>query len=219
MSRITHLSDNPSILDEYMADLRSVDAQNNRESFRENIRKVGRILGYEISKSLNYEKSKIQTPLAEHAQNRLQDDVVLITILRAGLPLHEGMLSCFPKAENGFVSAYRKHDNDGGFEIEVGYVACPDLTDKVLILNDPMLATGSSFETAIKVLEDYGTPKSIHVAAVIASAQGVENVSQSLPEDVQIWIAAIDPDLNDQKYIVPGLGDAGDLAFGEKLQS
>ncbi|MDB9701533.1 uracil phosphoribosyltransferase, partial [Salibacteraceae bacterium] len=103
--------------------------------------------------------------------------------------------------------------------IEVGYVACPDLTDKVLILNDPMLATGSSFETAIKVLEDYGTPKSIHVAAVIASAQGVENVSQSLPEDVQIWIAAIDSDLNDQKYIVPGLGDAGDLAFGEKLQS
>ena len=218
MSRIKHLSETPSILDEYMAELRNVESQNNRESFRENIRKVGRVLGYEISKTLNFSLSEVQTPLAVHKQNRLADDVVLITILRAGLPLHDGMLSCFPNAENGFVSAYRKHDEAGGFEIEVGYVACPDLTGKVLILNDPMLATGSSFETALKVLEEYGEPRSIHIAAVIASADGVKKLSQSLSEDVQMWIAAIDPDLNEQKYIVPGLGDAGDLAFGEKLQ-
>lgn len=202
-----------------MAHLRDVNIQSNPDVFRENIRRIGRILGYEISKTLEYVQGEVQTPLAMHQQPRLKSEVVVITILRAGLPLHDGILSAMPWAENGFISAYRKHREDGSFDIEVGYVACPDLKDKVVILNDPMLATGSSFINAIKALESYGQPKAIHLAAVIASSFGIDSLLKATDPDIKLWVAAIDPELNDRKYIVPGLGDAGDLAFGQKVQS
>lgn len=202
-----------------MWQLRDSDIQKDGDRFRENIRRIGRIIGYEISKQLEYSHKSVNTPLAIKEQRFLQDKVVSTTILRAGLPLHEGILSAIPIAENGFVSAYRKHDQDGNFHIEVGYVACPDLTGKILILNDPMLATGSSFVNALHALSEFGKPKSIHIAAVIASQEGIDRLLKELPQEVQFWIGAIDPQLDENKYIVPGLGDAGDLAFGEKLQS
>lgn len=202
-----------------MRELRDVNIQTQRERFRGNIRNIGRAMGYELSKSLSYQSIKIQTPLAGHDQRVISDEVVLITILRAGLPLHEGILDALPTAENGFVSAYRKHKSDGSFDIEVGYVACPDLQDKVLVLNDPMLATGSSFVNAIEGLKPFGTPKAIHLAAVIASEEGVRHLDQTLDDRYTLWVADVDPELNEAKYIVPGLGDAGDLAFGQKLQS
>jgi len=219
MKRLHNFSDSPSIIDHYMWQLRDVQIQKDRDRFRENVRRIGRVIGYEISKHLNYKEHSIQTPLAQKMQRVLDDNVVSITILRAGLPLHEGILGAIPMAENGFISAYRKHDDSGDFNIEIGYVACPDLTDKVLILNDPMLATGSSFVNALEALKPYGKPKSVHIAAVIASQDGVDNLMNTLPSDICFWIGAIDPELDHKKYIVPGLGDAGDLAFGEKMQS
>ncbi|MEZ4721232.1 MAG: uracil phosphoribosyltransferase [Flavobacteriales bacterium] len=219
MKKIHHLGEARSAIDNYMADLRNVDVQTDRAMFRENIRRVGRAIGLEISKTLDYKEVLITTPLAKHGQFQLGDEVVVITILRAGLPMHEGILDVFPKAENGFISAYRKHDADGSFTIDVGYVACPSLEGKVLILNDPMLATGASFENAMYALKEYGKPKALHLAAVIASQYGVNALDKSFGDDVELWVAAIDPELNEDKYIVPGLGDAGDLCFGPKLQS
>lgn len=198
--------------------LRDVHLQQGQAGFRQNIRNVGRVIGYELSQTLSYGVKEIETPLRKHQQHRQQDQVVVITILRAGLAMHEGILDVFPEAENGFISAYRKHHEDGSFHIEVEYVACPDLTDKVLVLNDPMLATGGSFLNALSALEEYGKPKTIHLAAVIASEEGVKHVIDNGPE-MHLWVGAIDPELNADKYIVPGLGDAGDLAFGPKLQS
>jgi uracil phosphoribosyltransferase len=202
-----------------MKELRSVELQTNRALFRENLQRIGILMGYEISQHLVYDTKQIKTPLGTHNQPILKDEVVIVTILRAGLPLHNGFLQAFPKSENGFVSAYRKHKSDGTFEIKVGYVTCPDLTDKVLILNDPMLATGASFENALIALRPFGLPKEVHLAAVIASQPGINHLDSVLPEDSKIWVVDIDPELNADKYIVPGLGDAGDLAFGSKLQS
>jgi len=219
MNLLHELSASPSVVDDYMRQLRSIDIQQDRSRFRENIRKIGRVAAYEISKTLQFGQTVVQTPLASHAQRQLEDKLVVITVLRAGLPLHEGILDVFPEAENGFVSAYRCHHDDGSFHIEVGYVACPDLHDKVLIINDPMLATGQSFLNVLAALEKYGRPKGIHLVAVIASREGVDYLSPKIPFGTHIWVAAIDPGLNAHKYIVPGLGDAGDLAFGPKLQS
>ena len=219
MKTINHLSKNHSLIDNYIRQLRDINTQGSSELFRENIRRIGRVLAYEISKTLDYSYQMISTPLASHQQAQVSDELVVITILRAGLPLHDGILSAIPEAENGFISAYRKHDNNGGFEIEVGYVACPSLEGKVLILNDPMLATGSSFENAINALSKYGKPKRVHLAAVIASQEGVDYLDQLLDDSFSLWVDAIDPALNEEKFIVPGLGDAGDLSFGIKLQA
>ena len=219
MSRLKNFSETHSIMDHYLWQLRDKSIHNDPDWFRENLKRVGRVMGYEISKELEYCEKEIQTPMKSMTHNVLGDTVVAITILRAGLPLHDGILSAIPNAENGFVSAYRKHHSDGGFEIEVGYVACPNLDGKVLILNDPMLATGSSFVNALSALRKYGKPKAIHLAAVIASQEGVDKLLQELDSDIKLWIGAIDPELDENKYIVPGLGDAGDLAFGEKQQA
>lgn len=219
MGEIHELSASASVVDEYMKQLRSTDIQQDRGRFRENIRRIGRVSAYELSKTLHYEPTVVHTPMSPHTQRQVGDQLVVITILRAGLPLHQGILDVFPDAENGFISAYRKHHEDGTFHIEVGYVACPNLQDKVLILNDPMLATGMSFVNALTALKKYGRPKSVHLVAVIASKEGVDHVIQNTPPNTHLWVAAIDPVLNDEKYIVPGLGDAGDLAFGPKLQS
>lgn len=219
MKAIHHLSEQRSLIDNYLCQLRNVNTHTSPELFRENIRRIGRILAYEISKTLSYEQKAIRTPLENHLQDIVSDQVVVITILRAGLPLHDGILSAIPDAENGFISAYRKHKEDGSFDIEIGYVACPSLQGKVLILNDPMLATGRSFENALHAIKEFGKPKHIHLASVIASQEGVKYLNEALNSDVTLWVAAIDPLLNEQKYIVPGLGDAGDLAFGIKLQS
>lgn len=219
MAIVHILSDTPSIVDNYLIQLRDRTKNNVSELFRENLRRVGRVIGYEISKSLSYRHDEIETPLQSMVHRLLDDEVVVITILRAGLPLHEGLLSAMPKAENGFISAYRKHDKDGNFKIEVGYVACPNLEGKVLILNDPMLATGSSFITALEVLRKYGKPKSIHIAAVVSSEPGITNLRNYVSSNTHIWTAALDPELDGNSYILPGLGDAGDLSFGEKLQA
>jgi len=217
VTQIHNLSDSPTAVSNYMYELRSLDVQNDREKFRNNIQKIGRAIGYEISKTLTYKKAVVQTPLKEHAQSVIEDEVVVVTILRAGLPLHQGILDVFPQADNGFISAYRKHDGHD-FVIEVEYVACPSLENKVLVLNDPMLATGQSFINALKALSQYGRPKRVILAAVVGSQEGVEYIQKEAEEPFDLWVAAIDPELNDQKYIVPGLGDAGDLAFGTKIQ-
>jgi uracil phosphoribosyltransferase len=219
VSIVHKLSDQKSAANLFMRQLRDVNTQVSKEHFRRNIEKIGQIIGYEISKELTYKTIDINTPLALHKQEVLQDDIVIVTILRAGLPLHNGILEVFPEAENGFISAYRKHDETGAFEIEVEYVACPDITDKILILNDPMLATGGSFVTAWNALLELGKPKAVHIAAVIASSEGVQYVRDNAPMEFDLWVADIDDQLNDSKYIVPGLGDAGDLAFGPKAQS
>jgi len=219
MLRLTNFSDKPSALDHYLWQLRDKSIHSNPDLFRENLRRVGRVIGYKISKELEYTDKQIETPMQSMKQRVLSDSVVAITILRAGLPLHDGILSAIPSAENGFISAYRKHTPNGSFEIEVGYVACPNLEGKVLILNDPMLARGSSFINALSVLKEYGAPKRIHLAAVVASQEGVDRLLNELKSEVRIWIGAIDPEMDENKYIVPGLGDAGDLAFGEKLQA
>lgn len=217
MFQVINLSEQRSAIDGYLYQLRDVDLQRGKHAFRENVRRIGRAVGYEISKKLNYKAEKITTPMDVHDQFLIADSLVIITILRAGLPLHEGILDVFPEADSGYVSAYRKHDNLGNFVIEIGYVACPDLTGKILILNDPMLATGSSFENALTALEKYGTPKSIHLVSVIASAAGAERILNHSAKGT-LWVGAIDPKLDSNNYIVPGLGDAGDLAFGPKLQ-
>jgi uracil phosphoribosyltransferase len=218
VSQIHILSKQKSAANLFMRQLRDVNTQKSRANFRTNIEKIGQIIGYEISKTLDYNKEQIATPLAKMNQDVLANEVVVVTILRAGLPLHNGILEVFPEADNGFISAYRKHNEQGGFTIEVEYVACPDITGKVLILNDPMLATGRSFINAWEALLKMGTPKSTHIAAVIGSEEGVAYIKEHAPSDYQLWVAAVDPELNADKYIVPGLGDAGDLAFGMKLQ-
>jgi uracil phosphoribosyltransferase len=185
--------------------------------FRRNLERMGEIMAYEISKTLEYKSVEVQTPLTTTNCNVIAEPPVLAIILRAALPMYQGLLNYFDTADNAFISAYRKHKPDGTFEIELEYTACPSLENRTLILCDPMLATGASMVVTIQKLAKMGIPKQIHIAAAIASQTGIEYVQKHLPH-VHIWVAAIDPILNDQKYIVPGLGDAGDLAFGEKIQ-
>lgn len=218
--KVFNLSKTNSVLNTFLAELRDVNYQNNPLLFRNNIRRIGQAMAYEISKSLNYAEKTITTPLATIDIPLPTDKVVLSPIFRAGLPLHEGFLSVFDKAENAFVSAYRyykdKECTDVGIKIE--YLATPDLTGKTLIITDPMLATGGSIDWAYQALMTKGTPQRIIIACVIGCKKGVENLKRLFPEDnVHLYIAAIDPILNEHKYIVPGLGDAGDLMYGEKL--
>jgi len=185
--------------------------------FRKNLERVGQILAYEISKGLDYEQKEIETPLGIANENLPSNKVVLGTILRAGLPLHQGFLNIFDDADNAFISAYRMHHKDGTFEIKVEYVSCPSLEGCALIICDPMLATGASIDLTIKALKEYGIPAQIHVATAIASTYGI-NYIRRLHPDVKLWIGAQDDELTARSFIVPGLGDAGDLSYGSKVQ-
>lgn len=211
------LESTPSIANRYIAEMRAVDIQNDRLRFRRNMERVGECIAYEISKTLDFKDHTVTTPLGESTTTVPADDIVLATILRAGLPLHQGLLNVFDHAGNAFVSAYRKHHKDGTFEIAVEYLSCPDLTDKVLIVCDPMLATGASMVLATQSLLRHGQPKSIHFVAAIAASQGLEYLQRYFAQS-HIWLGALDEELTARSYIVPGLGDAGDLSYGAKLQ-
>ena len=216
---IHNLSEENSILNTFMSEIRDQHIQKDRMRFRRNIERIGEVIGYEMSKSLNYESTKIETPLDISLINLPKDDIVLCSILRAGVPLHNGLLNYFDTAENAFISAYRQHkENPETFDIVVEYLACPSLEGKTLILADPMLATGQSMVATFEALLPFGKPKSVHLACVIGAKKGVDFISNHFSEDTHLWIAAIDETLNSKGYIIPGLGDAGDLAFGEKVQ-
>lgn len=214
---IHELGKNNSLLSEFISEMRDTEVQKDSMRFRRNLERAGEICAYEISKKLEWVKKEITTPLGISEMSVLKQQPVIATILRAGLPFHQGLLNYFDKAENAFISAYRKLHKDGSFEVQVEYMACPDLNDKTLILCDPMLATGNSIELVFKAMKRNGIPKQIHIASVIASAQGVEYVQKHMPNNITIWACAVDEELTAQAYIVPGLGDAGDLAFGNKL--
>ena len=216
---VHHITENNSILNTFIAEIRDIHIQKDRMRFRRNIERIGEVLGYELSKSLPFTQKTIETPLDKCSMNLLNDDIVLCSILRAGVPLHNGLLNYFDMAENAFISAYRHHrETPETFDIIVEYLACPDLTNKTLILADPMLATGQSMVATYEALKPFGAPKSVHLVSVIGAQAGVDFVSNHFKNDTHLWIAAIDAELNTKGYIIPGLGDAGDLAFGEKLQ-
>jgi len=211
------LSQKPSIADHYLAELRDVNIQKDRMKFRRNLERIGEILAYEISKSLTFRSQTVETPLGQASSRYLLQPVVLATILRAGLPLHQGFLNVFDEADNAFIGAYRGHNiaDEEDFEVEMDYITSPDLTGKTLILVDPMLATGRSLEKVYHALLRFGMPAQTHIAAVIASPEGVNFLQKRIPQ-CRLWLGAIDQKLNEQFYIVPGLGDAGDLSYGEK---
>lgn len=211
------LSQQQSIIHHLVGHLRDVDRQENRHLFRQTLERLGMLMAYEISKTLNYITSAVQTPLGTADVEETTDQIVLLTILRAGLPMHNGILHMLDLADSAFVAAYRSHHKDGTFEIKLQYVTCPDLTDKVLIISDPMIATGASISKTIEAIEEHGTPAKIHIATAIASTQGIEHVTR-YHDNVEIWAGAVDDELTAKSYIVPGLGDAGDLAYGPKLQ-
>ena len=215
--RIVNLGDTNSILNKFVAELRDVDIQKDSLRFRRNVERIGEIMAYEISKEFHYSTKDIQSPLGIAPMNTPDDRIVISTILRAGLPFHQGFLRYLDNAENAFVSAYRKYKDCLNFDIHIEYIASPRLTGKTLIISDPMLATGSSMELAYEALLTKGVPGHVHVASIISSKQALEYLQKKMPDDkTTIWIAALDNDLDDHSYIVPGLGDAGDLAFGEK---
>lgn len=216
--KIHHLAKEPTILNNYLAQLRDREVQKDAMRFRRNLERTGEIISYEISKHLNYKQTTINTPLGEKETTTLRDQVVICSVLRAGLPLHQGILNYFDWVENSFISAYRYHTSETEFEIIVEYLASPDLDNKVLILADPMLASGHSLVATFEALTKVGLPREIHLVAAIAAEPGVAYISKHFPPETRLWVGDIDPDLNDYAYIVPGLGDAGDLAFGEKLQ-
>jgi uracil phosphoribosyltransferase len=216
---IHNLSEENSILNTFISEIRDINTQKDRMRFRRNIERIGEILGYEMSKTLDYNSKTIETPLGKKSSDILNNDIVLCSILRAGVPLHNGLLNYFDDAENAFISAYRHHRHDPeSFEIVVEYLACPSLENKTLILADPMLATGQSMLATFQALKPFGTPKEVHLVCVIGAQKGVDFVSEQFDENTHLWIATVDDKLNDKGYIIPGLGDAGDLAFGSKLQ-
>ncbi|NII25068.1 uracil phosphoribosyltransferase [Pseudoflavitalea sp. X16] len=214
---VINLSDQSSLVSQWISELRDIQVQTDRMRFRRNLERIGEIAAYEISKVLEYEEKEVQTPLGISVCDVLKEQPVLATILRAGLPLHQGLLNYFDKADNAFISAYRKHLRDGSFEISLEYVSCPELENRVVIISDSMLATGSSLVKTIQYLREEGHPREIHIVAAIACTVGIEYVQRSEP-NVKLWCGAIDEELTAKGYIVPGLGDAGDLAFGTKVQ-
>ena len=217
MSEVRILTEEgPSVFNHLIAEIRDEKVQKDRLRFRRNLERCGEIMAYEISKELGYDLNDVKTPLGISQDYQLQQQPVLATILRAGLPLHQGLLNVFDHAENGYISAYRKHNKDGSFDIEMEYLACPSNQDKVLVLSDPMLATGSSMVLSYKAMLTKGKPKHCHIVSLIASAEGLEYTRSNLGKDITIWIGALDQEMTAQSYIVPGLGDAGDLAFGSK---
>lgn len=210
-----NLSASNTVANQFIAELRSANIQQDRMRFRRNLERVGEVLAYEISKTLEYHIVPTETPLGVSDMSVPSQRIVLATILRAGLPFHEGMLHYFDRADNAFISAYRRNHKDGSFEIQLDYISTPNLDGCVLILADPMLASGASINVALKELARFGTPSAVHIAAVISSVAGIEAVKKAHP-NVHIWSGAIDEELTAKSYIVPGLGDAGDLAYGEK---
>ena len=214
---VINLSQQHSLVSNWVGEIRDVTVQADRMRFRRNLERIGEVAAYEISKVLPFNETEIQTPLGMSLTKTLRDQPVLATILRAGLPLHQGILNYFDKGDNAFISAYRKHNKDGSFEISLEYISCPELENRVLIISDPMLATGSSMVKTIHFLKEEGRPSHIHIVAAIACTVGIEYVKREEP-GVTIWCGDIDDELTAKGYIVPGLGDAGDLAFGSKLQ-
>ena len=215
--QLINLIETHSLLNRYVFELRDLAVQKDRMRFRRNLERIGEIIAYEISKTMRYVSRSVPTCLGTAVCHLPAETPVVAAILRAGLPLHQGVLNYFDDADCSFVSAYRKHDTAGGFEIQLEYCSCPDLTDRTVIIADPMLATGASAVLTIRELVKFGKPSAIHLVAAIASAQGVANV-QEYSKEIVIWAAALDPELDERAYIVPGLGDAGDLAYGPKLQ-
>lgn len=214
---VTNLSESNSIISEWISEIRDIDIQADRMRFRSNLERFGLIAGYEISKYLKYNTRNVQTPLGEAACAVLENQPVIATILRAGLPLFNGLLQCFDKADTAFIGAYRKHNHAGGFEISQQYMTSHELEGKVLIMADPMLATGASLKLAIENLVEFDQPAEIHIVTVIACTEGIEILLRHFPE-IHLWAGAIDDELTAKSYIVPGLGDAGDLSFGKKRQ-
>ncbi|NJN26777.1 MAG: uracil phosphoribosyltransferase [Cyclobacteriaceae bacterium] len=215
---VIDLSQGDSILNTFVSELRNIEIQHDAWRFRRNLERIGEIMAYELSKQLSYVSKSIQTPMGQHTSGAIDDRLVVATILRAGLPFHQGFLSCFDRAENAFVSAYRKYTDKLHFDIHIEYISSPSIEGKTLILVDPMLATGSSFELAYAALLSRGTPKNVHFASVIAAEAGIAYLRDKFDMDTfHLWCAAIDPDLDHKSYIIPGLGDAGDLAYGVKM--
>ena len=215
---VINLSDQHSLVSNWVAELRDVDVQNDRMRFRRNLERIGEVIAYEISKKLEWQEREITTPLGIANCKMLKDQPVLATILRAGLGMHNGLLNYFDKGENAFISAYRKHHPDGTFEISLEYMSCPELDNKVVVISDPMIATGASLVKSIQYLKDEGEIKELHIVCAIACTVGLEYVQREVPK-ATIWCGDIDDELTAKGYIVPGLGDAGDLAFGQKMQS
>jgi|SRR5579875_3240199 len=215
---VINLSKEHSLVSNWVAELRDVTIQHDRMRFRRNLERIGEVAAFEISRRLPYVEKEVQTPLGITVCEVLEEQPVLTTILRAGLALHSGLLSYFDKADNAFVSAYRKHNKEGGFEIALEYASFPEIDNRTLIISDPMLATGSSLVKTIQFLKDEGSPKAIHVVTAIACTVGIEYLRREAPEAI-VWCGAIDNELTGKGYIVPGLGDAGDLAYGSKIQS
>ena len=214
---IINLSQQHSLVSNWMSELRDEEIQKDRQRFRRNLERIGEVAAYEISKKLAFVEKEVETPLGSATCKIIKEQPVLATILRAGIPLHNGLLNYFDKADNAFISAYRKHQKDGSFEISLDYVSCPELEDRILIISDPMLATGASLVKTIHYLKAEGNPREIHIVAAIACTVGIEYVIREDP-GVTIWCGDIDDELTAKGYIVPGLGDAGDLAYGVKVQ-
>lgn len=214
---IKNLGENNSVFNHFIAELRDVEIQADRMRFRRNLERLGEIFAYEISKTFEYKSAEVTTPLGTAEMRFFTDELVLGTILRAGLPLHQGMLNFFDKADNAFITAYRKYDKNEDFDIRVEYISSPELSGKTLILSDPMLATGASIVKTIRGMLANGTPKHIHIVSALASIEGIDYVQRNLSlHNISLWVGGIDDELTAQAYIVPGLGDAGDLAFGKK---
>lgn len=215
--KVINLSEHNSLLNQYLKEIRSVDIQKDSMRFRRNIERIGQIMAIEVSRALDYQPEDVQTPLGVAHMPVAQDTIVVASVMRAGLPLHIGFLNMYDRAENAFLSAYRRVNEKGELEIVSEYMAAPKLEGKTLLLVDPMLATGMSMEAAYKALLTHGEPKHVHLCCVIGTNQAIDYLKPLMPENVTLWCAAVDPTLNEKKYIVPGLGDAGDLCFGEKL--
>ena len=214
--KVVNFAESRSLVNQYMMELRDVDIQKDMLRFRHNIRRIGQIIAYDISKNVSYKEQPTTTCLGTATSHTVSEPIVLATILRAGLPLHQGMNDMFDHVENAFVSAYRKYIDETKFLIHIEYMASPRIDGKTLIICDPMLATGSSMELAYEALRTKGKPAKVHLVSVIASRQAIEFLEKKLTGDITLWVGAIDDEINDHKYIVPGLGDAGDLCYGEK---
>ncbi|MFZ1617600.1 MAG: uracil phosphoribosyltransferase [Flavobacteriales bacterium] len=217
MSMVTEISKQNTVANRFLAEMRDLGIQKDAMRFRRNLERMGEVLAYEMSKTLDYTEEEVVSPLGEARMMLHADNPVLATILRAGIPLHQGMLNYFDRADNAFVSAYRKHrKGEDGFDVEVEYLSGPSIEDRVLVLNDPMLASGRSMVLVYKAMLRLGKPKAVHVVSVIASTEGVEYAKKHLPASTRYWLGAIDEEMTAEAYIVPGLGDAGDLAYGPK---
>lgn len=214
---VHHVGSQSSILGTYLAEIRALGIQDDRLRFRHNLERIAEILSYELSKTLPSKTLEVQTPLGVANEKVIESQPILFTILRAGLAMHQGVLRYFDHADSAFISAYRNHSSPEAFQIKVEYMAAPNIDQKIWIISDPMLATGSSMVAVYEALLEYGTPTEVHVLSAIAAPQALELLKEKLPVNTQIWVGAIDQGLNEKSYILPGLGDAGDLAFGIKI--